>query len=76
MEGAEHGVSERRTWRKLPLSVNEATQWIEAVVLTEAGVDDAEAGGDLLEETSGSIQQVRILPVGLFLCSYGIAIHP
>jgi hypothetical protein len=40
----QHGTSKRRTWRKLHLSVAEATQEIQAVVLTEAGVDDAEAG--------------------------------
>jgi hypothetical protein len=54
----QHGVSKRRTWRKLHLSVNEATQSIEAVVLTEASVDDAEAGGDLLDGTEGSLDQV------------------
>ncbi len=54
----QHGVSKRRTWRKLHLSVNEATHALEAVVLTEAGVDDAEAGGQLLDETTGSIEQV------------------
>jgi len=54
----QHGYSKRRTWRKLHLSVNEATQSLEAVVLTEAGVDDAEAGGQLLEETTGPIEQV------------------
>jgi hypothetical protein len=54
----QHGYSKRRTWRKLHLSVNEATQSIEAVVLTEAGVDDAEAGGQLLDETAGPIEQV------------------
>ena len=54
----QHGYSKRRTWRKLHLSVNEATHALEAVVLTEAGVDDAEAGGDLLNETAGPIEQV------------------
>ena len=54
----QHGPSKRRTWRKLHLSVNEATQSIEAVVLTEASVDDAEAGGDLLDETEGPLEQV------------------
>lgn len=43
---------------KLHLSVDEATQTIEAVVLTEAGVDDAEAGRQLLDETQGPIKQV------------------
>ena len=54
----QHGYSKRRTWRKLHLAVNEATQHIEAVVLTEAGVDDAEAGRQLLDETAGPIEQV------------------
>lgn len=54
----QHGYSKRRTWRKLHLSVNESTQCLEAVVLTEAGVDDAEAGGQLLDETAGPIEQV------------------
>jgi hypothetical protein len=54
----QHGYSKRRTWRKLHLSVNEATHSLEAVVLTEAGVDDAEAGGQLLNETTGPIEQV------------------
>ena len=54
----QHGYSKRRTWRKLHLSVNEATHSLEAVVLTEAGVDDAEAGCQLLDETTGPIEQV------------------
>lgn len=54
----QHGVSKRRTWRKLHLSVNETTQSIEAVVLTEASVDDAEAGRDLLDDTDGPVEQV------------------
>lgn len=54
----QHGYSKHRTWRKLHLSVDEATQTVEAVVLTEAGVDDAEAGCQLLEETIGPIEQV------------------
>jgi len=54
----QHGYTKRRTWRKLHLSVDEATQSIEAVVLTEASVDDAEAGRQLLDETQGPIQQV------------------
>ena len=54
----QHGYTKRRTWRKLHLSVDESTQSIEAVVLTEAGMDDAEAGRQLLDETTGSIEQV------------------
>lgn len=54
----QHGYSKRRTWCKLHLSVDEATHVIEAVVLTEAGVDDAEAGRQLLHDTDGPITQV------------------
>jgi len=54
----QHGYSKRRTWRKLHLSVNPANHEVEAVVLTEAHVDDAEAGKILLEETRGDIKQV------------------
>lgn len=54
----QHGYSKHRTWRKLHLSVDEATQSLQAVVLTEAGVDDAQAGCDLLDQTPGFIEQV------------------
>lgn len=54
----QHGYSKRRTWRKLHLSVDETTQELQAVLLTEAGVDDAEAGQQLLQETPGEIERV------------------
>jgi IS5 family transposase len=54
----QHGHSKRRTWRKLHLSVDEATHEIQAVALTEAGVDDAEAGRQLMNDTPGPIEQV------------------
>jgi hypothetical protein len=54
----QHGYSKRRTWRKLHLSVDENTQELQAVVLTEAGVDDAEAGKQVLDETPGEIGRV------------------
>jgi hypothetical protein len=54
----QHGYSKRRTWRKLHLSVNTATQELEAVVLSDASVDDAEAGKTLLDDTAGDIEQV------------------
>lgn len=54
----QHGYSKRRTWRKLHLSVDENSQELQAVVLTEAGVDDAEAGKQLLDETPGDIERV------------------
>ena len=54
----QHGYSKRRTWRKLHLSVDENTQEIQALVLTGAGVDDAEAGKQLLADTPGEIEQI------------------
>jgi len=54
----QHGYSKRRTWRKIHLSINIESQEIEAVVLSEASVDDAEAGKELLTQTSGVIDQV------------------
>lgn len=54
----QHGYSKRRTWRKLHLSVDENTHEIQALVLTEAGVDDAEAGKQLLNETPGEIEHI------------------
>jgi len=57
-KGRQYGYSKRRTWRKLHLSVDENTQELQAVVLTEASVDDAEAGKTLLDETPGDIERV------------------
>jgi len=54
----QYGYSKRRTWRKLHLSVDESSQELQAVALTEAGVDDAEAGRQLLADTPGDIDQV------------------
>jgi hypothetical protein len=54
----QHGYSKRRTWRKLHLSVDANSHEIEAVVLSEASVDDAQAGKQLLLETEGEIDQV------------------
>ncbi len=54
----QHGYSKRRTWRKLHLSVDEHSQEIQALVLSEAGVDDAAAGQQLLRDTPGKIEQV------------------
>lgn len=53
----QHGYSKRRTWRKLHIGVNADTQQIEAVVLSEAGLDDAEAGKVILEQTPGDVEQ-------------------
>ena len=53
-----HGYSKRRTWRKLHLAIDEATGEIEAEVLTEAGVDDAEVTPELLAQTRAKIEQM------------------
>ena len=54
----QHGYAKRRTWRKLHLSVDSETQEIQAVVLSEASLDDAGATPDLLNQSAGSVEQV------------------
>jgi len=54
----QHGVSKRRTWRKLHLGVDEARGEIQAVMLSEASLDDAAAVPVLLAETQAPIEQV------------------
>jgi hypothetical protein len=54
----QHGYSKRRTWRKFHLSADETTHEVQAVVVTEANVDDAQAGKKLLAQTPGEIAQV------------------
>jgi hypothetical protein len=44
-----HGYSRRRTWRKLHLAIDAESHEIQAVAVTEAGVDDAEAVDHLLK---------------------------
>jgi len=46
----QHGWSKRRTWRKLHLSVDSDSGEIQAALLTEAGVHDAEVVEPLLEQ--------------------------
>jgi hypothetical protein len=53
-----HGYSKRRTWRKLHLSVDSATHEIQAMLLTEASLDDAEATPELLDQTSAAVEQL------------------
>ena len=50
-----HGVSKRRTWRKLHLAVNPQTHEIEAEVLTENSGHDADQVNDLLEQIESPI---------------------
>lgn len=46
----QHGYSKRRTWVKLHLGVDPKTHEIKAAVITEAGVSDAQAAGDLMDQ--------------------------
>ena len=48
----QHGYTKRRTWRKLHLSVDSETQEIQAVVLSEASLDDAGAVPELLDQSA------------------------
>lgn len=50
-----HGKSKRRTWRKLHLTVNPATQEIEAELLTENSEHDADQVDKLLDQVNGPI---------------------
>jgi len=54
----QHGMSKRRTWRKLHLGVDEATGEILAAVVTTNDVHDGEVLNDLLEAIEGDIEQV------------------
>ncbi len=54
----QHGYTKRRTWRKLHLSVDSETQEIQAVVLSEASLDDAGAVPELLDQSTESVEQV------------------
>ena len=52
-----HGISKRRTWRKLHLAVNPDTHEIEAETLTENSCDDAGQVDPLLDQMSGKIDR-------------------
>lgn len=54
----QHGYSKRRTWRKLHLSVDPESQEIQAVVLSEASLDDGGAVAELLEQIEEPIEQL------------------
>jgi len=51
-----HGKSKRRTWRKLHLSVNRQSGEIEAALLSEAGLSDADAAVSMIEEIDQPIE--------------------
>ena len=52
-----HGISKRRTWRKLHLAVNPDTHEIEAETLTENSCDDAGQVDPLLDQVAGKIDR-------------------
>ena len=53
-----HGVSKRRTWRKLHLGVDEGSGEILAAMVTTNDVADCEVLSDLLEQIEQDIEQV------------------
>jgi len=52
----QHGVVKKRLWRKLHLAINSQTQMIEAVELTELGVQDSEGFSRLLNHIEDPIE--------------------
>jgi hypothetical protein len=54
----QHGVGKRRTWRKIPLAVDEAAKDIIGFEVTPADGHDSEVLADLLEPVEGSVSQV------------------
>jgi hypothetical protein len=54
----QHGYSRRRTWRKLHLAIDADSHEIQAAMVTEAGVCDAEVVGDLLDQVRRPIRRV------------------
>jgi IS5 family transposase len=51
----QHGYSKRRTWIKLHLAIDPATHEIQAAVVSEPGVTDAEAVPSLLEQVKNPV---------------------
>ena len=64
----QHGVSKRRTWRKLHLAVDEATGEILSEVVTGNDCYDSEVLGELLDEIEDPIEQVDA--DGAYDCGY------
>ncbi len=54
----QHGISKRRTWRKLHLGIDEATGEILAAVVTTNNVHDGQVLADILNGIDGDIEQV------------------
>ena len=51
-----HGASKRRAWRKLHLAVDAESHELQAVMLGEAGLDDAEVVAPLLEQVDRPVE--------------------
>src|SRR3954447_3284650 len=51
-----HGYSKRRTWLKLHLAIDPETHEIQAALVSEPGVTDAEAVPDLLEQVTDPVE--------------------
>jgi IS5 family transposase len=54
----QHGASKRRTWRKLHLSVDEATLQLLSAVITDNDVADCEVAEELLDQIEGPLRKV------------------
>ena len=61
-----HGKSKRRTWRKLHLGVDEATQQIVAEDLTKNDVGDQEHLPEILDGVPDDIDIVRVTADGIY----------
>ena len=53
-----HGVSKRRTWRKVHLGINEATGEVLACVVTDKNVHESEVLSDILDQVDEEIDKV------------------
>lgn len=54
----QHGVSKRRTWRKVHLAVDEKTGIVKAAATTTSSISDGQMLPELLEQVTQSIAQV------------------
>ncbi len=54
----QHGYSKRRTWRKLPIGINEQTGEVVAAMASTNDLRDDALLGDLLSQVPGPIEQV------------------
>jgi hypothetical protein len=54
----QHGVSKRRTWRKVHLAIDPNSQEIQAAMMSTAGMDDGEMVAPLLKQVDNPIESV------------------